>query len=266
MKILKPQGFVSGVLSLKDRWLKDRIGQYKLGRNISASRNSWTCEATRIGGSETLFLKVAHYQANDSLDKEANLLGRNISPGFPRLIEAGHSGIYRYLAMELIRGNSLAKIMKSNQTMTFEACLDIITQSCSIFADLHGAGYLARDFQQAHIILEPSGRVRAVDLGMAVEKGYRYKKGELLPFLNCAPEQTKHFVLNERTDIYALGAVLSNFLLKMISPSKVTSVSMLRASDRGQRLEALLSSMMADRPEDRPENLVDVLAELKKIT
>jgi serine/threonine protein kinase len=95
---------------------------------------------------------------------------------------------------------------------------------------------------------------------MAVEKGYRYKKGELLPIINCAPEQTKSKVLNERTDIYSLGAVLSNFLVKMIG------LSSLRASVQGQKLEAVLSSMLADRPEDRPAQLLDVLGELKKIT
>ena len=250
---------MGGVLSLKDRWLSDKIGPYKLGRAISASRNSWTCEATRIGGSETLFFKVGRNDANDSLEREGELLGRDISPGFPRLIEAGHSGIYRYLAMELIHGDSLDKIMRSNKAMTVEACLAIITQSCSIFADLHGAGYLCRDFKQAHIILEPSGRVRATDLGMAVEKGYRYKKGELLPIINCAPEQTKSLVLNERTDIYSLGAVLSNFLVKKIGLFR------LRASERGQRLEAILSRMIADKPEDRPEKILDVLDELESL-
>jgi serine/threonine-protein kinase len=127
-----------------------------------------------------------------------------------------------YLVMELLRGQSLTRLIRDNAPMTPGAVVSIGRQICDATATVHNIGIVHRDLKPDNIFVsvEPGGiyRVKLLDFGIAkfMAGGDSFLKtmtGQLIGTPEyMAPEQIEGGDMDHRLDIYALGVILYEML------------------------------------------------------
>lgn len=117
-----------------------------------------------------------------------------------------------FLVMEYVAGESL-KSRIPTQGFEWQHCVAIGRQLCGALAELHSYGALHRDVKPANIIVLPGEKlsIKLLDLGIVSLIG-EHGLTEASVFLGSkhtsAPEQLFGDELDERADIYAVGATL----------------------------------------------------------
>jgi serine/threonine-protein kinase len=161
--------------------------------------------------------------------REGVLAARLEHPNIVRTYELGCIGGRYYIAMELVRGVSLERLLAAardaNMRVPVEILLAILIELCealdhasSEFRIIH------RDVTPANVLITEDGHVKLVDFGIAMTLGAPPSglvKGTLR---YMAPEAAVHpDAVDTRADIYSVG-VLASEMLDMTCPRSVASV------------------------------------------
>jgi len=115
-----------------------------------------------------------------------------------------------FIAMAYYEGETLKKKIERGPLKVGDA-IDIAMQVAEGLSKAHQADIVHRDIKPANILLEKSGRVKIVDFGLAKLAGRTMltKEGTTLGTVAyMSQEQAQGAVVDHRTDIWALGAVL----------------------------------------------------------
>jgi eukaryotic-like serine/threonine-protein kinase len=120
-----------------------------------------------------------------------------------------------YLAMELLRGQSLHQVQKSQGPLGVPRVLKIIDQVAASLAEAHANGIVHRDMKPENVFIETregEDHVKVLDFGIAkvVSDDRSFPAltavGQTLGTLEfMSPEQLRGQKLDGRSDIYALG-------------------------------------------------------------
>jgi len=120
-----------------------------------------------------------------------------------------------YLAMELLRGQSLHQVQKAEGPLGYERVLKILDQVASSLAEAHKNGIVHRDMKPENVFIETRDghdHVKVLDFGIAkVVSDERQipaltAVGQTLGTLEfMSPEQLRGQKLDGRSDLYALG-------------------------------------------------------------
>jgi len=143
--------------------------------------------------------------------KEARFARRVAHPNVCRIYEYGESGPFHFIAMELIDGIDLRRILDRRRRGLETP--DALAAAAGIAAGLeaiHEAGVIHRDLKSQNVMLDARGVVRLTDLGIA--KDARQPRHSLTgpdavmgtPEY-MSPEQCRGEPLDRRADVYALG-------------------------------------------------------------
>ncbi|HSD89919.1 MAG TPA: protein kinase [Kofleriaceae bacterium] len=129
-----------------------------------------------------------------------------------------------YLVLEYLQGESLAQRIKRGP-LPVDQALSIIRQVGSALAAAHGKGIVHRDLKPQNIFLVPSeldGRsieiAKVLDFGISKMRDSQTVKTQDSALLGTpqymAPEQAtgQHANVDERTDVFALGAIVYEML------------------------------------------------------
>ena len=119
-----------------------------------------------------------------------------------------------YISMEHLRGKTL-KDKITEETLSIEEILDIITQAARGLEKAHKKGIVHRDIKPANIMITEDGTIKIVDFGLAKLAGQTKltKTGSTLGTVAyMSPEQTQGTDIDQRTDIWALGVILYEML------------------------------------------------------
>ena len=130
-----------------------------------------------------------------------------------------------YIVYEYLQGESLAQRLKEVGALPVDQTLSILRQVGSALAAAHRAGVVHRDLKPQNIFLCPSevdGRAtelaKVLDFGISKMRGSQTVKTQESSLLGTpqymAPEQAtgQHSIVDERTDIFALGAIVYEML------------------------------------------------------
>jgi hypothetical protein len=127
-----------------------------------------------------------------------------------------------YLAMELLRGQSLHQVQKSEGPLPYERVLRILDQVAASLAEAHANGIVHRDMKPENVFIETregEDHVKVLDFGIA--KVVSDEKpmpaltavGQTLGTLEfMSPEQLRGQKLDGRADLYALGMMAYEML------------------------------------------------------
>ena len=144
---------------------------------------------------------------------EPKITRRVAHPNIVTVYDVGADQGTMYIAMELLEGKSLDKLIEENR-ITHKVIIDIGMQIATALHHAHKEGIFHRDIKPANIIRssdEPSaGQFKLTDFGIArIQDLKRTTDGTVLgsPFY-MSPEQARGQPVDERSDIYSLGAVL----------------------------------------------------------
>ena len=171
--------------------------------------------------------------------QEAMVLGRLDHPHIVPIHDLGVDSLGRnYYAMKFVRGTTLKEVLQGlrrGQSSIVERyplarLLDVYSKVCDAAAYAHSKGIIHRDLKPANVMIGEFGEVMVMDWGISKILGQPEKKITNYNSVNSnsgtqygtvmgtpsfmAPEQAEGRLeeINERTDIYSLGAILYNIL------------------------------------------------------
>ncbi|MEB2343296.1 MAG: serine/threonine-protein kinase [Deltaproteobacteria bacterium] len=150
--------------------------------------------------------------------REALLASRLSHPNTVQVFDFGSSDGLVYLAMELLRGNDLGRIVRHGGPLGATRVTRIVIQICNSLSEAHAEGIVHRDLKPENIMIVrgQSGDdvVKVLDFGLAKlreskELGDVTSRGAIVgtPYY-MSPEQIRGEPVDARSDIYALGALM----------------------------------------------------------
>ena len=138
----------------------------------------------------------------------------------PNIVQTFDFGEWRgllYLVMELVRGDDLAVIVKRDGPLPLSRALPLFSQVCQALDEAHHSGVIHRDLKPDNIVVfrrREGEHVKVLDFGLAKLRerpgmAEVTGTGSLVgtPYY-MAPEQVRSEAVDERTDVYALGATI----------------------------------------------------------
>jgi serine/threonine protein kinase len=107
------------------------------------------------------------------------------------------------LVMEYVRGVSLDK----SRPNRLDRVLTVFRQIASGLDALHEAGFVHSDMKPNNVLLGENGLVKIIDFGQSCPIGHRKERIQGTPDF-IAPEQVRRLPLDQRTDVFNVGASL----------------------------------------------------------
>jgi serine/threonine protein kinase len=212
------------------------LGDYLLGERIGAGGMAEVFEAIRQGPRgfrKTVALKrilprAAEDRAFVSMFvHEAQLVARLDHPNIVQVFDFGESDGELYLAMELVRGVSLGRLMRTlagrSEALPIETALYVARDVARALTFAHGQrddegallGLVHRDVSPGNVLISAAGHVKLTDFGIAHtharerhtgERNLRGKIGYM------SPEQVTGQPLDDRSDVFTLSIILAEML------------------------------------------------------
>ena len=167
------------------------------------------------------------------------------------VFEAGEEQGCPFIVMELMPGRTLKDLADDEGPMPVNRAVDLIFDIIDGLAAAHSAGVIHRDVKPSNCFLDTDGRLKVGDYGLSksliVESDLTQSGSFLGTPLYSAPEQVRGTDVDERTDLYAVGATLFT-LIAGRAPFIGESASVIAqiVSDEAP----LLSSLAEDAPAD----------------
>ncbi len=178
-----------------------------------------------------------------------------------------------FIVMEYMEGVNLYE----QPPKEIEKIVPIMQQVCLALAHAHEHGIIHRDLKPENVILTCDGTVKLMDFGLARSISSRLtNEGTILgTVFYLAPEQAQGKAIDPRSDLYSLGVMLYELTtgelpftaddpLAVISQHIHAPVVPPRARNDQipPALEALILSLMAKNPKDRPASALGVFERL----
>ena len=199
--------------------------------------------------------------SQDLLRREAVAAAHLNHPNICTLFDVGHCEGGIYLVLERLEGETLERVLRRGP-LPPDRALDIVVQVARALAHAHAAGVVHRDLKPGNVFLTDRGDVKVFDFGLAQflgETGHRRAGSPAF----MAPEQWRGGTTDPRTDVFALG-VMAFEMMTGRRPFEVSRDHSTVLDDglappilqgmASPHLAALVASMLAKRPDDRPAN------------
>jgi eukaryotic-like serine/threonine-protein kinase len=167
-----------------------------------------------------------------------------------------------YLVMECVDGPSLAEVLATDGPLGADEVERVAVDALGALNRAHEAGLLHRDVKPGNFLRAPDGTTKVTDFGVAVAvDGERLTRtGFVIGTAGyLAPERRRGEPATVRTDLWALGATLTE-LLTGASPGDEATERLADHEGLSPRLRELLRRLLADHPDDRPDDALAALA------
>jgi hypothetical protein len=258
-----------------DQSLADRIGRYQLVGRLAKGgmAEAYVALSGELPGLRSLVVLkriLPHLSSNEQFVRmfldEARIGTLLDHPNVVRIIEVGHDVDGYFLAMEPVQGKSLSAVLRRavlrKSPIGHAQAAFIVGQAADGLGYAHGLAdaeghplnVVHRDVSPENILVSFEGAVKVIDFGIASALG---RLTETVPgglkgkIEYMSPEQVAGDVVDRRSDVFALGAVLWEAL----------------SGRRLFRRETELGTMRAivDEPIPRPSGNVPVSPRLERI-
>lgn len=116
--------------------------------------------------------------------------------------------------MELLEGASLNEFLKAHPDLSLDRKLQIMTGVCDGLAFSHSRSIIHRDLKPANLFVTKDRQVKVLDFGLArIASSKLIRTGLVFGTPDyMSPEQVRGKVVDERSDIFSLGAVFYQVL------------------------------------------------------
>lgn len=138
-------------------------------------------------------------------------------PHIQKLYELAGEKYSPYLVLEYVDGCTLRELISKEAPFPVEQAVSLGVQISQALGYAHANGVFHRDLKPENVIVTPQNQAKIMDFGIAfVEGARRITWGRLSSQIGTpdymAPEQIKGSRGDVRTDIYALGIMIYEFL------------------------------------------------------
>jgi eukaryotic-like serine/threonine-protein kinase len=278
-----------------------RMGPYEILAPIGAGGMGEVYRArdTRLDREVAIKVLPAHLSSPEMrqrFEREAKAVSQLSHPHICALFDVGREGDLEFLVMELLEGETLSARL-ARGPLPPEQTLRYGREIAEALDRAHRQDIVHRDLKPGNVMLTKSG-VKLLDFGLAKvmmpaspvsqlsmlpttpKGGPLTQEGTILgTFQYMAPEQLEGKEADERTDIFALGAVLYEMATgrkAFAGASQASLISAIMQSDpppvssvqpvTPPALDRVVKTCLAKDPEDRWRSAGDVAKELKWIS
>src|SRR5688572_14994291 len=244
-----------------DKWKGRKVKRFKLIDELGegAMGRVFLAEDTVLKRHVALKLLPAKHrdgrpnQRTERLVREARSAASLEHPNAVQIFEIDQSGGVHYIAMELVEGGNLEKLVEMSGPMELERACQLLAEAAEALAHAHVRGIIHRDVKPANLLLTRSGRCKVCDFGLALFDeeldGDGRTKCVGTPYY-IAPEVAQGKGATAASDLYGLGCTLF-FLLTGRPPFAGTNARELMKAHVTQPLPDLRHWR-----QDLPERLV----------
>jgi serine/threonine-protein kinase len=200
----------------------DTLDHYRLEAEVSRSGMATLYRATDVRNGRQVAVKVPHpeMEADPILlerFRREEEIGQEIDhPGVVKTYD-GEDRSRRYMVIEWVEGRLLRAILNEERKLPVERAVALTVAICDALDNLHKHGVVHRDLKPENIMVDAEDRIKIIDFGIALkEDARRITQTGLTPALGTpdyiSPEQVKGQHGDQRSDVYALGAILYEML------------------------------------------------------
>jgi serine/threonine protein kinase len=204
-------------------------------------------------------------------------------PNIVRIFDVAWHNEVPYLVMEFVDGQTLQQVLDTSGPIPYAAATDYIAQAAAGLQHAHEKGFVHRDIKPGNLMLDRTGTIKLLDMGLARSAGSQDQLTERLDhgavvgtadFI--APEQAlNQSNIDGRADIYSLGATFFALLIgkppfegnttQKLLQHQLRSAPKLTTLDKSlpKDLSAVVARMLAKKPTDRYQSPAELIAALK---
>lgn len=211
-------------------------------------------------------------------------------PNLIHLLDQGSSEGSAYLVLPVFAGESLQDRLDSGEPLETAEAFEVMEQALAGLEAAHRQNIVHRDVKPDNLFLleGPKLQVKVIDFGIArflddlkptAERAFRTELSLIsgTPAF-VAPETINSGLIDARTDIYSLGILFfylltgrhplhversGDYLSEHLVGIPLTLSQAKRDVHWTEELESLVASMLAKRPEDRPDSCQEILDQLQ---
>src|SRR5688500_6795676 len=148
-------------------------GRYRVVRRLGSGgmADVFCAHDTQLGREVALKVLYPRFaedaQFVERFKREASSAAGLSHPSIVGVFDRGEwDGTY-YIAMELIEGRTLKDVIRDRGPAPAEAATDIVTQILRALRFAHQRGVVHRDIKPQNVLVDPEGRVKVTDFGIA---------------------------------------------------------------------------------------------------
>ncbi len=246
-----------------ERRLRRALGDdYELLEEIGTGGFGRVYRARDLGLERDVAMKVLHPSLTtdpsvmERFRREAQLAARLRHPSIVSIYDIRSRAGLQWYTMELVPGTNLAQLVHRQGPLSLDQTVRVVDQGLSALEHAHPLGLVHRDLKPENMLIEPDGRLRITDFGLALALrgdarwGGATSRSGTPQF--AAPEQLLGERVDQRADLYSLAATAYFALLG-------------RPPFEGPTPEAILARQTTEDPPSLHESRKDVPRELEDV-
>jgi serine/threonine protein kinase len=203
----------------------EQIGKFQILGTLGQGANSTILHIRRSADSKQYALKVVPLTSKDDLKyleqakHEFRVAGLLDHPSLIKIyaLETPRDLLFRirkvHLLTEYVNGETLDKA----KGLTLPRLVQIFERVASAMVHMHRRNVFHADLKPNNIMLSRTADVKVLDYGLAWIKGEPKQRVQGTPEY-MAPEQARHGMVNERSDIYNFGATMYRLVTWHLPP------------------------------------------------
>jgi hypothetical protein len=215
--------------------------------------------------------------------REAKSAGRLSHPNLVTIYDVGVEGETAFIAMELLEGQSLLRMLRQQGRLEFALAADLAAQIADGLEHAHRHAIVHRDVKPANVIVSPTGQAKLTDFGVAyVPSSSMTQTGAALGSPKyMSPEQVLGQPADPRSDVFSLGVMLYEMLVHRTPFESSGEISMFELMRRitvephrnvseldgmlPTELDRILARALAKKPEQRYQRAGEMAEALRKL-
>lgn len=282
-------------LAMEGRGRELMLGRYLILDKIGTGGMGEVYQASHPRMKRTVAIKVlpssltSNEAALKRFEREVEAAARLVHPNIVTAFDADEAEGIHFLVMEYVDGIDVAALVARDGPLPVEQAVDYVLQAARGLEFAHSKGIIHRDIKPANLLLDSSGTIKVLDMGLArLESDLPPDAARELTLTQAnqiagtidymPPEQAADaHRADHRSDIYSLGCTLYRLLAghPPFRGSSVLATIMAHSQEpipplRGVRedvpelLGATYQRMLAKRPEDRYQSMSEVIRDLEQ--
>ena len=270
------------------------MGKYQILEKIGAGGMGQVYKAFHSGTERIVAIKMILKKGKidpevvKRFEREVKAAAKLVHSNIITVFDADQADGRIFMVMEYIKGDDLGEILRKKGQLSVSETVNYILQAARGLKYAHDQGVIHRDIKPGNILVDSSGNVKIVDMGLAKLESKEDEESISMLTASASIMGTVDFMSPEqgfssknvdaRADIYSLGATLF-FLLtqKVMFPgysafekllahreSPIPSLSNFRV-DITPDLEIAFMKMVAKKVEDRYASMAEVVSTLSRL-
>ncbi|NDJ79216.1 MAG: serine/threonine protein kinase, partial [Chloroflexi bacterium] len=267
-----------------------QLGQYLIGKRIGKGGMATVYHARQESMERDVAIKVMATDLGEDdafvarFEREARVIAQLQHPHILPVYDFGREGDLLYLVMQLVTGGTLHDFM-ARRTLTLRQVVGVGRMIAAALTYAHKRNVIHRDLKPKNVLLDGEGNVYLADFGIARVLASEAETVQRLTATGAmmgtpaymAPEQWQDEGVDNRTDIYALGAMLFEMIIGQPPFSAANALGVMYQHLRtpppplyklhpllSSGLDAVLQRAMAKAPEDRYAEAAEVAVGLQR--